>query len=109
MKTPMRHILVQGETPDAWSDELKTGALTGIQLKACLVALQHFSKSYPTAQLNHFIVIAKDKPDGFEVMFLPNFDNSTEHGSKTVFEEEVHYFVSQDKFEIIQWQSGKPN
>lgn len=105
--TPMHCMYLLGGTLDPWSDELKVGGLSGLQLKACSVALKQFSKSYPTAQLENFIVLAKDEPNGFEVTFLPNFEDLPEHGSKTSFGEEVHYFVSLDKFEIVRTYFGR--
>jgi hypothetical protein len=100
--TPMRDILVCGETPEPWSDELKTGALSGLQLKACSVALEEFSKKYPAAQLDYFIVIAKDELDGFEVTFLPESDDCQVYGGDTKCGRELIYVISGDKFEIIR-------
>jgi hypothetical protein len=105
--TPMQYMLILGETRDPWSDALKTGALTGLQLKACAVALEQFSKRYPTAQLDHFTVIAKDETDGFEVIFLPECDNWQERGGVTKYGDEVHYVVSRDKFEIVRTYFGR--
>lgn len=100
--TPIQVLMILGETCDPQSDTTNTGALTGLQLRACLVALEQFYKSQPNAQLDHFTVLAKDEPDGLGVMFLPESDEWYERGGVTKYGDVVFYVVSRDKIEIVQ-------
>lgn len=100
--TPMQILMVLGETHDPRTDTSSTGALTGLQLKACSIALEQYSKRCPAAQLDHITVIAKDEPDGLRVSFLPESDDDQEYGGGSKFGEVLDYVVSKDKFEVIR-------
>jgi hypothetical protein len=100
--TPIQVLMILGETHDPWTDTLSTGALTGLQLKACSVALEQYSKRCPAAQLDHIKVIVKDELDGLRVSFLPEPDDYQEYGGASKFGETLDYVVSKDKFEVIR-------
>src|SRR5258708_15215907 len=54
------------------SAETNTAKLTGIQLKACATALEHFTANKEGANLEHYTVEVTQGQSEFEVSFVPD-------------------------------------
>jgi hypothetical protein len=91
------------------SAETNTAKLTGIQLKACATALEHFTGNKEGANLEHYTVEVTEVSDHFQVSFVPDHPEgeATVRGGATKDGREVHYIVSRDQYQIKRRFCGR--
>jgi hypothetical protein len=85
-------------------EELKAVQLRGVQLKACAVAWEDFSKSKDAANLEHYTVAVFESTDGscFEIYFSPDQVPGKESYGATPYGSGVKYQISKEKYTIIR-------
>jgi hypothetical protein len=82
----------------AYGSDAKRGAgmieLSGLQLRACAVALEDFKPR--GFLLEHYKIIIVDRPVGHEVVFVPEHPKgqATLRGGATAYGKEIHYTIS---------------
>jgi hypothetical protein len=77
--------------------------LTGGQLKACAIALEHFSRLPEGANIIKFQVYVDDDDENHEVIFVPiRTKEDVGRGGIAAAGREVHYFVSKENFEVVR-------
>src|SRR5258708_4928554 len=91
------------------SAETNTAKLTGIQLKACATALEHFTANKEGANLEHYTVEVTQGQSEFEVSFVPDHPEgeATVRGGATKYGREAHYIVSKEHYQIKRRLYGR--
>lgn len=83
--------------------------MTGPELEACSVALDAFKREQTGADLANYRISVKERPNEFEIIFIPNQPPSVGSGPRritvggsTVYGPEVHYLIGKDGYGILK-------